>query len=60
MKVFGPDGLWSELLRRSDEYVKTELRAESDTERRYKTFDYWKSHLGFEVFASSTRLIATN
>jgi hypothetical protein len=50
VKVFGPDGLWSELLRRSDEYVKTELRAECDAERRYKTFDYWKSHLSFERF----------
>ena len=50
VKVFGPDGLWSELLHRSDEYVKTELRSESGTERRYKAFDYWKSHLGFERF----------
>ena len=49
VKVFGPDGLWSELLRRSQEYVKTELRR-SAVERRYKTFDYWQSHLGFERF----------
>src|SRR5437868_9688652 len=49
-KVFGLDGLWSELLRRSDEYVTTELRVESTAERRYRTFDYWKSHLGFERF----------
>ena len=49
-KVFGSDGLWSELLRRSNQYVRTELRVESAAERRYKTFDYWKSHLGFERF----------
>jgi hypothetical protein len=49
-KVFGPDGLWSELLRRSDEYVKTELRVKSAAERRYRTLDYWESHLGFERF----------
>jgi len=49
-KVFGSDGLWSELLRRSDQYVRTELRVESTAERRYRTFDYWKSHLGFERF----------
>jgi hypothetical protein len=49
-KVFGADGLWSELLRRSDEYLRTELRAEPGAERRYRTFDYWESHLGFERF----------
>jgi len=49
-KVFGPDGIWPELLRRSDGYVKTELRLQSGAERRYRAFDYWNSHLGFERF----------
>jgi hypothetical protein len=30
--------------------VGTELRVESTSERRYRTFDYWKSHFGFERF----------
>jgi hypothetical protein len=48
--MFGSNGIWSELLRRSSQYVRTELRVESVAERRYRTFDYWKSHLGFELF----------
>jgi hypothetical protein len=48
--VFGSDGIWPELLRQSGEYLKTECRQESKTERRYRTLDYWRTHLGFERF----------
>jgi hypothetical protein len=49
-EVFGPAGIWSELLQRSDQYVRTELRLQSGVERRYRVLDYWISHLGFEGF----------
>jgi hypothetical protein len=48
--VFGPGGIWSELLRRAAGYVGTESWCESSTERRYRVRDFWRSHREFEVF----------
>ena len=49
-KVFGSDGIWPELLRRSAEYLGTDCRLEAETERRYRVLDYWLSHESFEDF----------
>lgn len=49
-KVYGPDGIWSELLRLSPQYLGSELREQSKAERRYRVFDYWRSHKDFEFF----------
>jgi len=49
-RVFGPSGLWAEIFRKSSEFLETELVCESRSELRYRTFDYWRSHLGFERF----------
>jgi hypothetical protein len=49
-KIFGLEGIWSELLRRSAEYLGTDCRLEAETERRYWVLDYWLSHEGFEDF----------
>jgi heme-degrading monooxygenase HmoA len=52
--VFAAESIWSELLRpRSDGYLGTELHLVSLEERRYRVFDYWKSHLDFESFRES-------
>ena len=48
--VFGRTGIWSELLRRAEGYVGTEIWCESSTERRYRVRDFWWSHREFEVF----------
>jgi hypothetical protein len=48
--VFGKSGIWSELLRRAEGYVGTEVRCESPTERRYRVLDRWWSHREFESF----------
>ena len=48
--VFGPDGIWRELLRRSKGYTRTEAWCESSSERRYRVRDFWKSHREFELF----------
>jgi hypothetical protein len=49
--VFGPGGIWCELLRpRSDGYLGSELQLGSLADRRYRLFDYWKSHRDFELF----------
>ncbi len=49
-RVFGESGIWPELLGRSKQYLDTTLRQESKVERRYKIFDFWQSHKGFEEF----------
>jgi hypothetical protein len=47
-KIFGPEGIWSELLRCSAEYLGTDCRPEA--ERRFRVTDYWLSHESFEDF----------
>jgi hypothetical protein len=66
-RIFEPEGIWSELLRRSAEYLGTDYRLEAEAERRYRVLDYWLSHEGFEDFRQRyqlecekfSRLIAT-
>ena len=49
-KVFGPDGIWAELVANGEGYLGSEVVCESRLERRYRAFDYWVSHLAFESF----------
>jgi heme-degrading monooxygenase HmoA len=49
-RVFGKQGLWAELLQKASGFLGTELKCESEVERRFRTFDYWESHLQFEAF----------
>ncbi len=48
--VFGPSGIWTELLGRSKGYIRTELECESPSERLYRLRDIWVSHRDFEAF----------
>ncbi len=48
--VFGPAGIWSELLGRAVGYTGTEMWCESPAERRYRVLDTWWSHREFEKF----------
>ena len=49
-KIFGPEGIWSELLRRSGEYLRTDCKLEAETKQHYMVLDYWQLHRGFEDF----------
>ena len=49
-RVFGTEGIWPEFLRRSEGYVKTDWKVESEAERRYRLLDRWASHESFEGF----------
>jgi len=50
-RVFGVDGIWPELpRRRSARYLGSKLQSESKAGRRYRLFDYWRSHEDFELF----------
>jgi heme-degrading monooxygenase HmoA len=47
--AFGRNGIWQELLGRSEGYIKSSLVMElSRGQRRYKVFDHWRSHQDFE------------
>ena len=48
--VFGPRGIWSELLGRVVGYAGTEIWCESPAERQYRVLDTWWSHREFEIF----------
>jgi hypothetical protein len=48
--VFGPGGIWRELLGRGAGYERTDVWCESSTERRYRVLDVWSSHREFELF----------
>ena len=48
--VFGPGGIWRDLLGRAEGYAGTETWCESSTELRYRVLDAWWSHREFEIF----------
>jgi hypothetical protein len=48
--VFGPGGIWSELLAGADGYQGTEVRCESAEQGRYRVRDFWSWHRDFEIF----------
>ena len=50
--VFGPGGIWSEMLGRVVGYRGTEVWCESRAERQYRVLDAWWSHREFEIFRS--------
>src|SRR5947209_20081048 len=54
--IFGPEGIWPEILRRSRQFLGSELRLTSPLERRYQARDYWMSHTGFEAFRAIHQL----
>ena len=55
-RTFGPEGIWPEFLGRSRQYLGSELRLRSKTERRFTLKDYWESHIGFEAFRAIHQL----
>jgi hypothetical protein len=55
-RIFGLEGIWPELLKRSRHYLGSLLHLESQAERRYRLQDSWSSHLGFEAFRRSHQL----
>jgi hypothetical protein len=52
-KVFGSSGIWAELLGKAKGYLGSELVLESKTERLFRAFDYWTSHLEFQAFRAA-------
>ena len=48
--AYGSEGLWAQLFRRAEGYVRTELWLDPKTPDRYFTLDFWGSRAGFENF----------
>ena len=50
-RVFGQEGIWPELLRRSPQFLGSTLLMELQGWRiSFRLCDYWLAHEGFEVF----------
>ena len=50
--LYGPDGGWAQLFRKSGEYLGTELLRDRSKERRYVTVDRWTSKTSHREFVS--------
>ena len=53
--IYGSDGDWRQLFRRSKGYLGTELLRDSSNPRRYITIDRWESAAAFETFLEEYR-----
>lgn len=53
--VYGPDGRWVELFRRSGDYRGTTLLRDPQTLGRYVTIDVWTSRIACEAFQEEHR-----
>ncbi len=49
-RAYGPSGPWTQLFRRGDGYLGTELLRRSDDSREYLTLDRWASRAAYEAF----------
>lgn len=54
-RVYGPDGDWAQLFRRSDGYVETQLARDVEVARRFVTIDRWASRGAFDEFKAACR-----
>ena len=43
LRLYGPDGEWAQLFRRSDGFIETQLLRDAEDPNRYVTVDYWVS-----------------
>jgi len=54
-KIYGPDGDWSQLFRKSPDYVGTQLFRDLSQPGRYLTFDYWTTPEALHEFKQTNR-----
>jgi quinol monooxygenase YgiN len=53
--IFGPDGDWVELFRRSKAFLRTELHRDVENSGRYVIIDYFVSQSAFQAFLTKFR-----
>jgi heme-degrading monooxygenase HmoA len=49
-RIYGPDGHWEHLFRKSKAFLRTELYRDIETNGRYVTVDYFVSQAAFQAF----------
>jgi heme-degrading monooxygenase HmoA len=49
-QAYGPSGQWTQLFRRADGYLGTELLRRPDEPREYLAIDRWASGVAYEAF----------
>jgi hypothetical protein len=53
--LYGPDGGWAHLFRKSVQYLGTDLLRDRDKERGYVTIDRWESESAYRGFVVEHR-----
>ena len=51
-RIYASDGAWTELFRKSPDYINTDLYHDTADTRRYLTIDRWKSKSAFDELKS--------
>ena len=54
-KIYGPEGDWVQLFRKSKAFVRTEVYRDLETSGRYVTIDYFSSQAAFQAFLKEFR-----
>lgn len=54
-EIYGPDGAWAQLFRRSPDYRGTELIRDLERPGRYLTLDHWTSREALQRFKQEHR-----
>ena len=49
-QAYGSDGEWTQLFRKAEGYLGTELHRDIEAKGRYVTIDYWSSHAAYDAF----------
>ncbi len=53
--IYGPEGDWAQLFRRSKAFLRTELHCDLETKGRYVTVDYFTSRSAYSGFLEAAR-----
>lgn len=54
-RAYGSNGVWVQLFRTGDGYLKTELHRDPEKTGRYITLDFWRSREHYDKFMSKSR-----
>jgi heme-degrading monooxygenase HmoA len=54
-RLYGADGAWAQLFRRSTDYLGTDLYRDTRQPDRYLTVDRWTSRAAYEAFLQAAR-----
>jgi hypothetical protein len=54
-RIYGPEGDWVRLFKKSRSFLRTELNCDMDTKGRYITVDYFVSRSAFDEFLKEFR-----